>query len=38
MGRLILREENQSTLNGIINLLKRWDTVIEKQGDYTEGM
>jgi len=26
------------TLNGIENLLKRWDTVIEKQGDYTEGL
>jgi hypothetical protein len=24
------------TLNGIANLPKRWDAVIEKQGDYTE--
>jgi transposase len=25
------------TLNGIANLPKCWDAVIEKQGDYTEG-
>ena len=34
-----IRGLNKSgTLNGIENLLKRWDTVIEKQGDYIEGM
>ena len=27
-----------STLNGIENLPKRWDAVIEKQGDYIKGM
>jgi histone-lysine N-methyltransferase SETMAR len=26
------------TLNGIGNLPKQWDAVIEKQGDYTEGL
>ena len=26
------------TLNGIANLPKRWDAVIEKQEDYTEGL
>ena len=26
------------TLNGIANLTKRWDAVIEKQGDYIEGL
>jgi hypothetical protein len=26
------------TLNGIANLPKRWDAVIEKQGDYNEGL
>jgi len=32
------QELNKSgTLNGIANLLKHWDTVIEKQGDYIEG-
>ena len=25
-------------LNGIIMLSKRWDSVIEKQGDYIEGL
>jgi hypothetical protein len=25
-------------LNGIANLPKRWDAVVEKQGDYTEGL
>jgi hypothetical protein len=26
------------TLDGIANFPKRWDAVIEKQGDYTEGL
>jgi hypothetical protein len=25
-------------LNGMADLLKRWDVVIEKRGDYTEGL
>ena len=34
-----IRGLNKSgTLNGIENLLKRWDAVIEKQGDYIEGL
>jgi len=34
-----IRGLNKSgTLNGITNLPKRWDAVIEKQGDYTEGL
>jgi len=34
-----IRELNKSgTLNGIQNLSKRWDVVIEKQGDYMEGL
>ena len=32
------RTEKSGTLNGIVNLLKRWDAVIEKQGDYIEGL
>jgi hypothetical protein len=34
-----IRGLNKSgTLNGITNLPKRWDAVIEKQGDYIEGL
>ena len=33
-----IRGLNSGTLNGIENLPKRWDTVIEKQGDYIEGL
>jgi len=34
-----IQELNKSgTLNGIENLPKHWDAVIEKQGDYIEGM
>jgi hypothetical protein len=34
-----IRGLNKSgTLNGIANLLKCWDAVIEKQGDYIEGL
>jgi hypothetical protein len=34
-----IRGLNKSgTLNGTANLLKGWDMVIEKQGDYTEGL
>ena len=34
-----IRGLNKSgTLNGIANLRKRWDAVIEKQGDYNEGV
>jgi hypothetical protein len=34
-----IRGPNKSgTLNGIANLPKLWDVVIEKQWDYTEGM
>jgi len=29
---------NSGTLNGIANLLKCWGVVIEKQGDYFEGL
>jgi len=35
----VTRELKKSgTLNGIENLPKRWDAVIEKQGDYIEGL
>jgi len=34
-----IRGPNKSgTLNGIANLPKLWDAVIEKQGDYIEGL
>jgi hypothetical protein len=34
-----IRGLNKSgTLNGITNLPKRWNAVIEKQGDYIEGL
>jgi hypothetical protein len=34
-----IRGMNESgTLNGIANLPKFWDVVIEKQRDYTEGL
>jgi histone-lysine N-methyltransferase SETMAR len=34
-----IRGLNKSgTLNGIANLPKRWDAVIERQGDYIEGL
>jgi hypothetical protein len=34
-----IRGLNKSgTLNGIANLPKRWDAVIEKQGVYIEGL
>ena len=34
-----IRGQNKSgTLGGIANLPKRWDAVIEKQGDYIEGL
>ena len=34
-----VRHMNKSgVLDGIIMLPKRWDSVIEKQGDYTEGL
>ena len=32
------RTEQSGTLNGIANLLRHWDAVIEKQGDYIEGL
>jgi hypothetical protein len=34
-----IRGLNKSgSLNGIANLPKRWDAVIEKQGDFIEGL
>jgi hypothetical protein len=30
--------KKSGTLNGTANLPKRWDAVIEKLGDYTEGL
>jgi hypothetical protein len=36
--RAIQGLNKSSTLNGIANLLKCWDVVIEKQGDYIEGL
>jgi hypothetical protein len=30
--------KESSTLNGIAYFSKRWDAVIEKQGDYIEGL
>jgi len=36
--RAIRGLKKSGTLNGIENLLKRWDMVIEKQGDYIEGV
>ena len=34
-----IRHINKSgVLDGIIMLPKRWDSVVEKQGDYTEGL
>jgi histone-lysine N-methyltransferase SETMAR len=36
--RTIWGLNKSGTLNGIANLLKRWDLFIEKQGDYTEGL
>jgi len=30
--------KKSGTLNGIANLPKRWEAVIEKQGDYIEGL
>jgi histone-lysine N-methyltransferase SETMAR len=38
VNRAIQWLKKSDTLNGIINLLKRWDAVIEKQGDYIEGL
>jgi len=36
--RAIQGLNKSGTLNGIENFPKRWDTVIEKQGDYIEGL
>ena len=36
--RVILGLNKNGTLNGIANLLKRWDMIIEKHGDYIEGL
>ena len=36
--RAIRGLNKRGTLNGTANLPKRWDTFIEKQGDYTEGL
>jgi transposase len=36
--RAIQGLNKSGTLNRISNLPKRWDAVIEKQGDYTEGL
>jgi len=36
--RAIRGLKKNGILNGIANLLKRWDAVIEKQGDYIEGL
>jgi hypothetical protein len=39
VGTQAIRGLNTSgTLNGIANLPKRWDAVIEKEGDYVEGL
>ena len=32
------KDNKSGTLNGIANLLRRWDAAIEKQGDYIEGL
>ena len=38
-GTLAIRHMNKSdVLDGLITLPKRWDIVIEKQGDYIEGL
>ena len=38
-GTQAIRHMNKSdVLDGIIILHKRWDSVIEKQGDYVEGL
>jgi hypothetical protein len=36
--RAIRGLKKSGILNGIANLPKRWDAVIEKQGDYIEGL
>jgi histone-lysine N-methyltransferase SETMAR len=36
--RVIRRLNKSGALNGIANLPKHWDAVIEKQGDYVEGL
>jgi hypothetical protein len=36
--RAIRGLKQSSTLNGKANLPKRWDAVIEKEGDYIEGL
>ena len=36
--RTIQHMNKSGVLNGIIILPKRWDSVIEKQGDYIEGL
>jgi hypothetical protein len=36
--RAIQGLSENGALNGIANLLKRWDAVIEKQVDYVEGL
>jgi hypothetical protein len=36
--RAIQGLNKSGALNGIANLLKRWDTFIEKQMDYIEGL
>ena len=36
--RAIPHMNKSGVLDGIIMLLKRWDSVIEKQGDYIEGL
>ena len=38
VNRAIQWLKKSDTLNGIINLLKRWDAVIEKRVDYVEGL
>jgi hypothetical protein len=36
--RAIQGLNTSGTLNGTANLPKRWDMVIEKEGDYVEGL
>jgi hypothetical protein len=36
--RAIRVPKKSGTLNGMANLPKRWDAVIEKKGDYIEGL
>ena len=38
VNRAIRELKKSGTLDGIANLPKHWNVVVEKQGDYTEGM